>query len=174
MGILIIEELFIGPTNTFVVSSYLSLWGAVATFITTLFQYKSATYELDKKRAELIFSDEEFPYSTFYKMLGVISLEIAIGINVIVIFAYTVFVVPNGGQLLYRASSLEATFGYDNVLTQIYFWLRNPILHTFPFLCSVGSLLMSEVILFESDWWLHIMTVLIYLIMNYAVSEFTG
>jgi len=33
---------------------------------------------------------------------------------------------------------------------------------------------MSEVILFESDWWLHIMTVLIYLIMNYAVSELTG
>jgi len=58
MGFLIIEELFIGPTNTFVVSSYLSFWGAVATFITTLLQYKSATYELDKNRAALIFSDE--------------------------------------------------------------------------------------------------------------------
>ena len=33
---------------------------------------------------------------------------------------------------------------------------------------------MSQVILFESDWWFHILTVLVYLAFNYAVSEFTG
>ena len=39
-------------------------------------------------------SDEQFPYSTYYKMIAVVSLEIAIGINVIVVFAWIVFIVP--------------------------------------------------------------------------------
>jgi len=55
-----------------------------------------------------------------------------------------------------------------------YYYIRDPIVNTVPLLLSVTSLFIADVIIVESDWWIHVVTSTLYLGVNYLVSDYTG
>lgn len=58
--VLIVEEIYVGPTDTLLTAAYLSFWGLVASFLTFLFQFKACNYELEKAAAT---DKSKYPYS---------------------------------------------------------------------------------------------------------------
>ena len=91
-----IEYLYVGPTDTLLLSSYLSAWGIVSTFVAQVSQYKAANYEVEKIAAiDAGRSSLKFPYSPWYKRVALTSLEVSFGLNIIVFVAYWTYIFPN-------------------------------------------------------------------------------
>ena len=56
----------------------------------------------------------------------------------------------------------------------LYFFVRNIIVHTFPFVASVVTTFMSDVVYLESDWWLNFDLGVAYVFVNYATTQYSG
>jgi hypothetical protein len=120
---------------------------------------------------------EMFPYSTWYKRNGLRTLEASLGINFITILVFWAYILPNTGQDYYK-SSLDEAFGiessYLTLIVQSYFMVRNIVVHTLPFIMSMVSVFMADVVFLESDWWIIFDTAALYLFTNYAVTYYSG
>jgi hypothetical protein len=95
----IIEQIFIGPTDSILLLANFNLWGQTVTFFSMLFQYKSSNYEVAKVTAETLGVDVSiyFPYSTWYKRIALRTLEASLAINFITLLAFYVYIMPNTG-----------------------------------------------------------------------------
>ena len=146
-----IEYLYVGPTDTLLLSSYLSVWGIVSTFVSSVSQYKAANYEIEKVRAiSAGSSSTKYAYSPWYKRVALSSLEVSFGLNIIIFVAYWTYIFPNQG-VDYNSSSLEEAFG-KNIGTELYFLVRNIVIHTVPLFISLTSVLITDVVFLETDY----------------------
>jgi len=91
IAVMIVEELYIGPTDTFLLAGNLNFWGIVVSFTSLLLQFKAANYEIEKKKSS---NKNGFPFSIYYKKMALQSLEIAVSINFSVFVAYWTFIFP--------------------------------------------------------------------------------
>jgi hypothetical protein len=170
----IAEQVFIGPVDTILLLANFNLWGLIATFFTMLFQYKSSNYEVEKATAESqgLYVAVYYPYSTWYKRIALRFLEASLSLNFITLLAFYVFIIPNTGVDFYK-SSLDEAFG-SNIYSNSYFFVRNILVHTVPFVSTIFSIFMADIVFLESDWWLNVDIAVGYLFVNYAVMEYSG
>jgi hypothetical protein len=118
-----------------------------------------------------------YPSSTWYKGFALKTLEGSLAINAITILVFWAYIFPNTGEDFYK-SSLDEAFGVkDDTLTviiQAYFWVRNIIVHNFPFIVSLTSAIMADVVFLETDWWINFDLAVVYVFTNYAITEYSG
>jgi hypothetical protein len=82
---------------------------------------------------------------------------------------------PNTGVEYYK-SSLDEAFGQDDqaasftLFIQVYFFVRNILVHNLPLVISVVTTIMSDVVFLESDWWINFELGAAYVFVNYAVA----
>lgn len=48
------------------------------------------------------------------------------------------------------------------------------MVHTLPFIMSLTSAFMADIVFLETDWWINFEVGVAYLITNYAITEYTG
>ena len=96
----------------------------------------------------------------------------ATSINVVLFLGFWFYYFPNSNSV-YANSQLEEAFG-ANTGTQIYFWIRNLIIHTAPMIVTFVNILQSDIIFMEQDWYLMPTTAILYLFLNFGVSEYSG
>ena len=51
--------------------------------------------------------------------------------------------------------------------------MRNIIVHTFPFIGSLVTVLMADVVFMESDWWINFEIAVAYVFTNYAITQYS-
>lgn len=109
-------------------------------------------------------------YDVYYKREALQSLEIANSLNFVTFAGYWIYVFPRTYDL-YKASSVDETYG-DNVWSLSYFYLRGMLQHTLPLLISLGQTFTTDVIVLETDWLLVVLTSVLYVATNWAVSKY--
>lgn len=169
---LAIEELFLGPTDSALILSHFSFWSLISTFSTMLLQYKAANYEIEKLQSFKRGSNKKFPYSVYYKREALQSLEVAVCINFIVFIAYWFWVFPTAYEQ-YKLSTLDETYG-ENWYSVSYYYYRSIVMHSLPFMMTICTIFFSDIIFLESDWYIVFVITALYLIINFALCEYTG
>ena len=97
-----------------------------------------------------------------------VSLMVANGINFVVAFAYLVFIFP-GQRDEFDGTTLSEVYG-DDAFTKTMYSGRMIVVNVLPIIMTTTSILMANVILMESKWWLILETGAIYLCVNYIVA----
>ena len=140
--------------------------------MTMLLQYKSSNYEVAVKAAKDAKTDEDFLYRTYYKKVALLSLEAAIGVNVICLYNFWFWIYPNLDDE-FSTSTLGEGFT-ESFESTSYYKLRSVIVNTLPFYVCLLSVFLSDVIIMETDWYVHMMTTFTYMLVNFAISEYSG
>lgn len=165
LSILFTTEIFVSPTDFSVLIANLNWWGLITGFFSLLFQYKAANYEVAKAASA---DKSKFPDSASFKRMGLQSLEIAMGINFVVCAGYWIFFFPQV-EAQYSNSSFKDGMG-ENTVNEVLWYYRSIIIHTLPFFVCVLALMLTDVTILESDWWLVLLTALAYTLTNLCVS----
>lgn len=169
MANLLIVGVFFGPQDSAQLLSYLSMWSIAATFATMLMQFKAATYEQEKIKST---EQDKFQYSVYYKREALQSLEITHAINFVTFIGYYVYVFPQTWKM-WQQSVVDQTYG-EGDLSQGFYYVQDIILHTVPFMMSFASIFVTETIFLETDWFLICNTTIVYLLVNWAVTKYSG
>lgn len=56
----------------------------------------------------------------------------------------------------------------------MYFIIRNIIINVWPVICTILNIFTSDIVFIEVDWWLFPMMTIIYFIINYLVTQYSG
>lgn len=135
-------------------------------------QWKSSNYEVEKKDAKVTNPTKSYPNSIWYKAFALTSLEIASAINFVNLIGFWFFVFPNSASA-YDTAQLDEAFN-SSWLVQVYFFLRNYIVHTLPFLVTTMNIFLADVVFLETDWYLMPTTAMFYLLVSFSVSTYSG
>ena len=167
MSLLIVEEMYVGPTDFTPTFCNFNWWGNVMTFLSLLFQFKTANYEIAKKLAT---NKSDFQYSLYYKKIALQTLQLSVAINFIVIAAYWAFIFSET-ETQFRAGSSDQAFG-DNGWSLGYWYYRSIVIHTVPYFMTLICVFSSDVIFMETDWWLLVLIGILYTLFNYAACTY--
>ena len=99
LSFFIVEQVFLGPSDSTLLLANLNLWGLTVTLFSMLFQYKSSNYEVAKSKEDLLGVDVSiyYPYSTWYKLMALRTLEASLAINFVSLLTFYIFIIPNQG-----------------------------------------------------------------------------
>ena len=126
--------MFSGPIDTFENLAYLNVWAYIITFVSNLYQFRSANYEVEIENAKNSNNNKSFPDSLYYKFIALSTLEVAAALNLVNMVGFWFYVLPNSSTA-YDHGQLEEAFG-NNFLVQTYSICRNYIVHTLPFVIT--------------------------------------
>ena len=172
MVFLMMEQLFTGPIDSLENLAYLNTWSYLLTFYTNLMQWKSANYEVEKKEAKTTDPSKKYPNSMWYKAFALTTLEIASALNFVNLIGFWFFVFPNSASA-YDTAQLNEALG-STWAAQAYFFLRNYVVHTVPFLVTSANIFLADVVFMETDWYLMPTTAMFYLLVSFSVSAYSG
>ena len=66
-------------------------------------------------------------------------MEVASALNAVILFGFWFYYFPNSSAV-YDSSQLQEAFG-NNTYVQVYFWSRNIVIHTVPFIITIINVL---------------------------------
>lgn len=92
--------------------------------------------------------------------------------NLVNMVGFWFYVFPQS-TVAYDNASLEEAIG-NSFLTQIYFLVRNYVVHTIPAFVTILNVFQSDIIFLQKDWYLMPLTSMFYLLVNFGVSQYSG
>ena len=102
--------------------------------------------------------------------MALITLEIGFAVNLLNLCGWWTYVFPNSATA-YDTGALTEAFGAGWWI-EVYFVVRNYIVHTIPFVFTVLNILSADIIFLESNWWLMPTTAALYFICNFLVGQY--